>query len=720
MRIFPILILLCLCGSPALNAQVISSVPLEISQLPTSHSTSHSKIYSFLSGRVTGAADDHDAYNYLDMEIVDFNGGGNSGGGADVTDTHYERLLPNNTGYRVSVNPNTALTDMLCGVSAFNATYLERVLAGTYNLSLNFQYVAADVNRDGVINSLDVDYIRDATLNGNTDGFASAWVFPTKESVDNGGFSLSNVNYPTDKLVFLPRGGSSGNDFYAVKIGSIYTEHNCYHEDVSGGVDGKSVTETPASLPGMDIALPNTTLAAGESVLFPIDLALAKGGASIYLSLGFDPSLVAVEELVPAGIDPAANTYSVNPASGVFKSLLFQNEIADAKDGQPLFYLRLRAKHDLSSLQDAIDYTEDGGAIGKVFFTAPDGSLATGTIQPVWENMIDEMGEGMKLTTSSMEIPAKANSTPAAKRLSGAGITLSGLVHSPDANVNFDNRRMAVNYAGSDFETDVSGNNFSQQIPMVLLGRNLIIGVSPLVENVFSPDDMREHKLCGLTITDLNLLYGHISGNNLLATKEQKIAADINRDLRINIADYILLYRAIYFDEDFRIPDGWVFPTVTSFFITAPYDSWVWYWDEYYENNVTTDQNLLDFIGLKVGDLNFSCTEYQSLPGVAGVAGKSGLNMPQTNTTELGKHSINMSNPFYSEMNVTVYTDATSAANFSLFDLSGKEVLQQTEQLHAGHNTFDVVNLAYLPAGTYAYRLTGLSEGPLSGIVVKQ
>lgn len=112
--------------------------------------------------------------------------------------------------------------------------------------------------------------------------------------------------------------------------------------------------------------------------------------------------------------------------------------------------------------------------------------------------------------------------------------------------------------------------------------------------------------LNGVTTFDLLLLNEHILGKKLLDSPYKYVAADVNQNNFITTADYVILKKLLLLDLD-------SFPNNTSWrFIPQSYKFVNYhpilplYPEEIFINNLQQDYIGADFVGVKLGDLNFS------------------------------------------------------------------------------------------------------------------
>jgi len=111
----------------------------------------------------------------------------------------------------------------------------------------------------------------------------------------------------------------------------------------------------------------------------------------------------------------------------------------------------------------------------------------------------------------------------------------------------------------------------------------------------------------GVTTADLVLINKHILGVQLIADPYKLIAADANSSKAITVQDIIALRRLIlHVDSDFNNNTSWRFvPKIYVF--PDPANPWAEVFPEMYTiNNVSPGNYEVDFIAIKIGDVNGS------------------------------------------------------------------------------------------------------------------
>jgi len=115
-----------------------------------------------------------------------------------------------------------------------------------------------------------------------------------------------------------------------------------------------------------------------------------------------------------------------------------------------------------------------------------------------------------------------------------------------------------------------------------------------------------EHPLNGLTTYDILLIGKHIMGIEEFDSPYKVIAADINKSGTITTADMVELRKMILFIQtDFNNNESWRFVKANHIF-SNPTNPLVELLPESYDIENITESTTVDFVGIKVGDLNDS------------------------------------------------------------------------------------------------------------------
>lgn len=176
------------------------------------------------------------------------------------------------------------------GVSTMDLILARAHLLGLNYLDSPYQIIAADVNNSGTITTLDLLELRQILL-GEIDRFPNntSWrfvdqhyQFPDRDNPWNEVFPESVV---IDELLTCV----NDLDFTAIKVGDL---------DGSAHFESNSFTSREHGEP-FQLLVEDRVLEAGESIWLPFELDDLRQILGFQFTLGFDPALVAVEQLTP-------------------------------------------------------------------------------------------------------------------------------------------------------------------------------------------------------------------------------------------------------------------------------------------------------------------------------------------------------------------------------------------------------------------------------------
>lgn len=252
-------------------------------------------------------------------------------------------------------------SNLACGIepSDINMVRLYIVGSATFNL---LQVMAADFNQDDKITGTDVLNMERARIgdpNYPVDssfflpGYA-AWrivpnvspTLPTQPLVGD----LADV--PTSRT-FTYLSGMPSIDFWGVKRGDLNgTCQSCGNGLVSDEAENRSSTTL------RDAQVVDRQLYAGEEIVLPISAPALRQMGYFGMELFFDPEQVELIELVDSDLPREYSLHSIVPDQKAmvvrYSWLTLAPAGVDVPDQAPLFYVRLRAKRNLSSLQKAM------------------------------------------------------------------------------------------------------------------------------------------------------------------------------------------------------------------------------------------------------------------------------------------------------------------------------------------------------------------------------
>lgn len=156
----------------------------------------------------------------------------------------------------------------------------------------------------------------------------------------------------------------------------------------------------------------------------------------------------------------------------------------------------------------------------------------------------------------------------------------------------------------NDEKTTVTGDN--GQYDLNSLGAYDMYEISP---------DRDDNPLDGLTTLDLVLIQKHILGIKNFDNPFKYIAADANNSHSVSAADLLALRRLILgIDDQLEINESWKFLRSDTEF-ENPYQPWN-YDFKYLTDSLFFGLDSLDFIAVKIGDINRSATIYNEISGL--------------------------------------------------------------------------------------------------------
>jgi len=140
----------------------------------------------------------------------------------------------------------------------------------------------------------------------------------------------------------------------------------------------------------------------------------------------------------------------------------------------------------------------------------------------------------------------------------------------------------------------MTGGNGNYEFPGLVAGNDYTI-----------TPEKNMNPLNGVTTLDLVIIQKHILGIYPITTPYKMIAADANGNDEISTLDLVILRRLILqIDDDFTNVDSWRFVDANYEF-PEPTNPWSETFPEVYNiNNLATDMPDVDFVAIKVGDLN--------------------------------------------------------------------------------------------------------------------
>lgn len=215
-------------------------------------------------------------------------------------------------------------------------------------------------------------------------------------------------------------------------------------------------------------------------------------------------------------------------------------------------------------------------------------------------------------------------------------------------------------------------------------------GLSPGQDYTIFPS-LNTDLLNGVSTLDVILIQRHILNIEPLNSPYKRIAADINRSSTISTADLVLLRRAILgIDAEFEGNTSWQFVDA-AFSFPDPDDPWATYFPELINlNDLSASNDGLDFVGVKVGDVNAS----------AQASGGPGMQQRHVPAVQLRLPDLNF----------------TAGENFSLpvYPPEGADWEGLQFGLRFSPEVFELADLEFGLAGEHQLGTAQLAEGHLS------
>ncbi len=162
------------------------------------------------------------------------------------------------------------------GVSILDVARIRRHFLQKLLLTENYQLIAADVNKDGKINVLDVAYTNRVFLR-KRDDFPNntAWrFFPTTLNVDN----ALDVNHPNYIRLLAPNLDYNNLDFVSIKTGDV--DYSALNE-LTGGFLATTRSD-------VDIVIPDTIVSPSNEIRIPVRIAGGELVSALSMNLMYD------------------------------------------------------------------------------------------------------------------------------------------------------------------------------------------------------------------------------------------------------------------------------------------------------------------------------------------------------------------------------------------------------------------------------------------------
>jgi hypothetical protein len=151
---------------------------------------------------------------------------------------------------------------------------------------------------------------------------------------------------------------------------------------------------------------------------------------------------------------------------------------------------------------------------------------------------------------------------------------------------------------------EVEGDNMQD---VAMTGEDGAFGFNlPSIENYTITPERDDNILNGVSTYDLVLMSKHILQLEMLSSAYKIIAADVNHSGSVSTIDMVALRRVILFiDDEFPNNTSWRFVDA-EFVFPDPTDPFATSFPEIFTINSLTEDEVADFVGVKIGDLNCS------------------------------------------------------------------------------------------------------------------
>ncbi len=307
---------------------------------------------------------------------------------SDITGIPGTYSLSANMGSNFMITPtkNRPMPHALNGVTAADASRIQRHVNGSLPLTDPYKIIAADVNKSGTVTDLDATLVQQAVL-GNPEVqqlfIQTTWRFIPKAYV----FPIPSnpwlpMPFPEKINIVGMTGNISGRDFIGVKLGDVNS------------------TANPATAPG--VVPPAVVLKVQDQILeqdVPLEIEFTtehfKTLLALQFGIQFDPAKLEFMGVEPisGSLFKADNFGLHNTEGGEIRSMLAFAEPRTLADGTPAFKLKFRPLQTGAKLSDAL-YLSDEILLGETYGW----DFTPGTLELVYES-----------TTSSTSEPTSAN-----------------------------------------------------------------------------------------------------------------------------------------------------------------------------------------------------------------------------------------------------------------------------------------------------------------------
>jgi hypothetical protein len=217
--------------------------------------------------------------------------------------------------------------DYMNGVSTLDIVMIQRHMLGIESFESPYKIIAADINNDTMINSIDLVQLRSVIL-GVKNAFDNAsWRFP----IANQFIDVNQVFPYQEKMGILVDGDKSDNHFRAVKIGDVTG-------DVKADVQNAQAEARTSSV--LNLSISEQAAKAGQIVEIPVTADTYKDVFGYQFTLNLKDATF--EGIQPAKLQISdANIGIINESTVTFSYAVAQAE--NAAQDEVLFTIRLKA-----------------------------------------------------------------------------------------------------------------------------------------------------------------------------------------------------------------------------------------------------------------------------------------------------------------------------------------------------------------------------------------
>jgi len=265
---------------------------------------------------------------------------------SDMSDINGEYNMVTNTGDDFVITPTKNTGGMLNGVTAADATVIQRHLTGNELITNFYRLIAADCNRSNNISSVDAALIRQALL-GNPSSLnilnaAGHWRFVRTDYVPvlAGPYTLDHFALYNKRVLSGVSGMQPAQDFYGVKAGDVFEESN-------PGVDVADPTLKPdPDAKPLVWRVRDRLLKTGQTIELDFSVANFTDIAAYQYGMRFDPAVLQYQQATGTNTDVALDeaghfgTYQI--VKGELRTLWSVDEGKTLPGVQPMYRLRFK------------------------------------------------------------------------------------------------------------------------------------------------------------------------------------------------------------------------------------------------------------------------------------------------------------------------------------------------------------------------------------------